>query len=180
MLHHVDGIGNPCDPSTGNKYQQETDYTGDKIGISFIRHYNSGLRLVNNGMGFGWTHQSIAKIDVSAGIIIIRQSDGRGETFSFSNGLWQSDVDSYLSLAQGSNGYTLQNDQGTSEHYDLSGHLISQTDLVGKQTLYSYNNSGFVETVTGPFGHVLSFAYNTSGRLLETVTTPDNQVYHYE
>jgi YD repeat-containing protein len=172
-------IGNPCDPSSGNKYQQETDYVGSNTGLSFIRYYNSGLSRDNNGMGYGWTHQWGGKLEITNTKITVRQSDGRGESFSLVNSLWQSDPDSHLTLTQDNNGYILQNEQGTSEYYDLAGHLISQTDRVGKQTLYSYDSNGFVETVTGPFGHVLSFAYNTSN-LLETITTPDNQVYRYE
>ena len=174
-----DGVGNPCDPSSGNKYQKETDYSASNTGLNFLRHYNSGLSNVNNGLGYGWVHHWGTRLDITGSKITIRQSDGRGESFTLVNGLWQSDADSHLSLTSDTNGYTLQNDQGSSESFDLEGHIISQTDQYGKQTQYTYNNLGLVDTVTSPFGHQLSFTYNAN-KLLDTLTTPDHLIYHYE
>ena len=42
----------------------------------------------------------------------------------------------------------------------------------------SYNNAGQLATVTGPFGHELSFTYNTSGQL-STMTAPGSLLFTY-
>ena len=172
-------FGNPCNASIGNKYQKEIDYTANNTGLSIVRNYNSGLSSVNKGLGFGWTHQGTTQLEITASTITLRQADGRGESFSLVNSLWQADADSHFTLTQDVSGYTLQSDQGSSERYALAGQLTSQTDLVGKQTLYTYNSNGFIETVTAPYGHTLSYAYN-SNNLLETISTPENQVYRYQ
>ena len=125
------GVGNPCDPSTGNKYQQEIDIPGEATGLSLIRHYNSGLRDVDSGFGYGWTHQLAPSLEVSASLIVVHQADGRAEAFRKIEDHWQGDSDTQLSLSQDSTGFILRTDQGHSERYDLTGHLLSQTELTG-------------------------------------------------
>ncbi len=173
------GIGNPCNPSTGNKYQKETDYAGNNSQLSFTRHYNSGLATVDSGMGYGWVHQWAANIDVSSSKIFIQQTDGRGEPFTKTNNLWQGDTDTRLALTQDSIGYILSNDNGTVERYDLNGNLLSKTDLTGKQTQYQYNAADQLITVLSPFGHSLQFSYNTDERI-ESVVTPKGEIYQYQ
>ena len=172
-------IGNPCDPSTGNKYQRETDYSGSHTGLSFIRHYNSGLRAVDSGLGYGWTHQLIPSLEVSANLIVVHQADGRAESFALTDGVWQGDADTYLALTQGSTGFTLVTDQGVTERYDFEGRILSQTNLVNRQTDYSYNSNNLIDTIAGPFGHTLSFTYDANKRIV-TMTDPDAGVYQYQ
>ncbi|MCK4840356.1 MAG: RHS repeat protein [Methylococcales bacterium] len=172
-------FGNPCNASNGNKYQKETDYTGNNTQLSFIRHYNSGLGAVDNGIGYGWVHQWAAKLDISSNKITIQQSDGRGESFVLQNNLWQGDADTQLALVQDSTGYTLSNKIGTVERYDLNGNLLTKTDLTGKQTQYSYNAEQQLITLTSPFGHSLQFNYNADKRI-ESVITPKGEIYQYQ
>ncbi len=52
------GEGNPCIPSSGNKYQVETDYKSSLThGIEFRRYYNSqGANKTGMNVAFGWRH----------------------------------------------------------------------------------------------------------------------------
>lgn len=47
------GVGNPCNAGTGNKYQAETDFS--VAGLTLTRHYNSfdAQELRDNGFGIG-------------------------------------------------------------------------------------------------------------------------------
>ncbi|MBD3813785.1 MAG: RHS repeat protein [Betaproteobacteria bacterium] len=94
------------------------------------------------------------------------------------NGVWQGDADSKLQLTQDATGYTLQRQDGSSDRYDLQGHLLSETSRAGRTTTYTYDSSNHVATVTGPFGHVLSFTYDSSGRLA-SLTDPAGLVTRY-
>jgi YD repeat-containing protein len=48
------GVGNPCNPSTGNKFQVEQDYDGV---LKFDRYYNSLTRWqAERALPTGWTH----------------------------------------------------------------------------------------------------------------------------
>jgi len=100
-------IGNPCNPATGNKYQREIDYSGAATGLSFVRHYNSQLGHVDQGLGYGWTHRFAPSLQVSPSQVVVHQSDGRAESFHRVNGTWQGDADSHLQLTRDGSGYAL-------------------------------------------------------------------------
>ncbi len=172
-------FGNPCNASNGNKYQLETDYNGANTGLTFNRHYNSGSSSVDSGLGFGWTHQLASALEVSNNQITIHQADGRSEVFSGSSGIWQGDADTHLVLTEDSTGFTLVSDAGITERYDLTGNLLNQNDLVGRQTTYTYNSNNQIDTITGPYGHTLSFTYNANNRI-DILTDPDGQQYRYQ
>ncbi|OAH97910.1 hypothetical protein A1353_22385 [Methylomonas methanica] len=174
-----DKVGNPCDASTGNKYQAETDFENDAVGLGFTRHYNSGAFSVNGPLGFGWSHQLAPSLEILTGKIFIHQADGRAEWFTSSNGLWQGDADSRLRLAQDSNGYTLTDQQGNNERYNADGRILSRTELNSRTTSYSYDSNQRLAAVTGPFGHSLQLAYDTANRI-SSVTYPDGLYSQYQ
>ncbi|OQW79871.1 MAG: hypothetical protein BVN35_00350 [Proteobacteria bacterium ST_bin11] len=172
-------VGNPCDPSTGNKYQAETDFENDGIDLGFTRHYNSGAFDVTGPLGYGWSHQLAPSLEILTGKIFIHQADGRAEWFVFSNGLWQGDADSLLSLTQGTSGFALTDQLGVVEHYDTTGRIVSRAELNGRTTSYSYDNNQRLASVTGPFGHSLQLAYDNSDRI-SSVTYPDDLSSRYQ
>jgi YD repeat-containing protein len=174
-----DKVGNPCDASTGNKYQAETDFENNTIGLSVIRHYNSGASNVNGASGFGWSHQLAPSLEILTGKIFIHQADGRAEWFTVSNSLWQGDADSLLRLTQDASGYTLADQLGAVERYDTAGRIVSRTEANGRTTTYGYDSSQRLATVTGPFGHSLQLAYDTANRI-SSVTYPDGLISQYQ
>ena len=65
--------------------------------------------------------------------------------------------------------------------YDNRGRLssVTQSDGVETRTLtLSYNQQGFLASITDPLGRVLSYAYDGAGRLTHK-TLPDNRVIQY-
>lgn len=144
--------GNPCNAANGNKYQQEIDYDGGN-GLRFVRHYNSGYSRVNRRLGYGWSYTGSAKLSVEGDTATLRQDDGRGESFSRVNGVWQSDADSRLRLTEVSGGYSITDGQGQMERYNSDGLLISRTDRHGNTTTFQYTlyNPIVLSSITGPF-----------------------------
>ncbi len=172
------GIGNPCNPATGNKYQVEEDYrSGDGL-LNFTRHYNSQFD-ADIGLGFGWTSTFHKRLEVSGSNLKVRQATGRDEPFTCSGlGHCTGDPDTKLLLSQDTAGYRLTLGDGAAERYDTNGRLLSETDRSGNTTSYSYDATGHLQSVTGPFGHRLTFAYDTNGHLI-TMTDPADGLYQY-
>ena len=182
----ADARGNPCSTSTGNKHQREDDYTGPNL--PFVRFYNS-LFTADVGIGYGWMtpyHKRLAigGLAIAGGAIgervALLRSDGAGEEFKQqANGSFLGDADSEFTLVKTSDSYTLTDREGNAETYDERGLILSEADAAGNTTSYSYNTDEKLETVTGPFGHQLSFTYNATSKRVETVTLPDGQVLQF-
>ena len=74
--------GNPIFAGTGNKYQREVDYAGPGL-LSFVRHYNSGLKT--------WVHNYMMRVQVSGTTAIAIRPDGKTLVFTGSGvGAWVS------------------------------------------------------------------------------------------
>ncbi len=183
------GIGNPCNPSNGNKYQRENDYEGGQNGLSVTRYYNS-LSTWGLDIGKGWSTLSSTRLQflaptydnqpVATGTTIrLWREDGRGEKFTKSiDGTWVGDAETNISLAEEATTYNLTLPQGERERYDQNGKLLSKTDAAGQVTTYNHDTNGRLASVTGSYGHKLTFAYNTSNHIA-TITDPDNKVIEY-
>ncbi len=74
--------------------------------------------------------------------------------------------------------YTLSRQDGSVEHYDANGRLVSETDRNNRITSYGYNGAGQLTSVTGPFGHTLAVGYDGNGRI-SSITDPAGGVYSY-
>ena len=74
------GVGNPCNPATGNKFQSETDFAGN--GLSFTRSYNSRNHLVDIGLGKAWRSSYHKSLAVSTDALTQISGIGRGEAWS--------------------------------------------------------------------------------------------------
>jgi len=167
--------GNPCNPAIGNKYQAEEDYRSGEGNLIYNRSYNS-LAYQEIGLGFNWISLFHKRLEISGSQTQVRRADGRGEPFTCpASGTCQGDSDTQLLLTKGTSGYTLILRDNSTERYDLSGKLISETDSNDRVTNYSYDTNGRLSTVTGPFGHTLAFDYDSSNRIA-TLTSPTSQV----
>jgi YD repeat-containing protein len=173
------GVGNPCHPATGNKYQAEQDYVTNESNVFVVRYYNSLLNK-DLGFGFGWTTSFYKRLDVATSGLTIRRADGRGEPFvcPSSTGACSGDIDTTLALAKDTAAYTLTHRDKTTERYDLTGKLLSETSPSGQTSTYGYDGNGRLSTVAAPFGHTLTFGYDGSGHVA-TVTDPTGQVIGY-
>ena len=176
---NAEGVGNPCNPATGNKYQREVDYLNAGTGLAVIRSYNSQTK-VNTGFGVGWSGLVKSRLEIGlGGYVVLRESDGRGQAFSCpSSGPCQSDADTDDLLSMSATEATLSRLDGSSRSYDTLGRLLTETDSSGRSTQFTYNTSNQLETVTGPYGHSLTYAYHADGHL-QSVTDDTNQAVSY-
>jgi RHS repeat-associated protein len=61
--------------------------------------------------------------------------------------------------------------------YDVRGRVkvVTQgTGIASRTTNFTYNNAGFLETITDPLGRMMRFNYDAAGRVIEQIT-PDNR-----
>ena len=186
--------GNPCNPGSGNKYQIERDYSSTDGSFTLTRTYNSlantfdyattNSYLVNrdSGFGVGWTFKPQLEINNYPGTtnpayIRARRADGRAHMFSVATGVWTTTANNTDRLTQDGTGYTLNKNEGSVERYNLGGQILSVTDRSGKLTQYSYDASGMLTGITGPFGHTLTFTY--SGNHIATLSDPAGRITSY-
>lgn len=174
-------VGNPCNPGSGNKFQQDIDIDGSGAALGLVRSYNS-LKKTDVGFGVGWTSSAHMRLELQDSITVARRSDGSAEPFGCSGtGVCESDPDAKSLLNQDASGYTLQRWDGSQERYDLSGKLIESIDKAGTVTAYNYGTDGKLDTITGPYGHSLTFAYHPDGHVASVTDELSNAVsYSYD
>ncbi len=197
------GVGNPVNPSYGNKYQEETDYASSGLSpLRFSRTYNSKGDVQPTALGLRWRSsydRSLSEIvGTTAPGIWLSRPDGRGLYFTLKkNGVpvplvpydsaaeWTSDADisdRLTRLVDGS-GNTL----GWSYHiaaseevetYDSTGRLTNIVSRSGVALSLAYNPQGKLSVVTDTFGRQLTLAYDGSG-YLQSMVDPSGATYLY-
>jgi RHS repeat-associated protein len=200
---------NPINGTTGNKSQEEPDYSnGASFPLRLDRYYNSestvfGVAGTNYVGGFGprWTNTFERSIKQVGSTAYARRQDGRVIYFAQSGSNWLADSGTVLHLEKIANGWLLHNEQNVTEEYDASGRLTalealpghrqnlnyvndrlaSVSDSFGRSLTFGYNDTGRVQSVTGPDNGITNYAYDAAGNLA-SVTYPDgkSRVYHYE
>lgn len=192
-------VGNPINPSIGNKFELVKDYVDDfkSTGLSFERIYNSTSLYVSHGIGWGWTHLFSARLTLSPSkkIVSVARSDGKILLFKFLNGTWLPDTDindRLLQLVDASGvitgwRYIVAHDN-SSELYDTAGRLLSITDRAGQIKTLTYSDAttpltvapsaGLLIRVTDALGRQLNFVYATAGRIIK-MTDPAGGIFTY-
>ena len=187
----------PINTSTGNKYEQETDYGAPNEWLTFRRFYNSISGVVSTTLGTSWRHSFDRSLQfLSAASINVFRPDGRFEQFTRqSDGGWKPDADIADRLSEQDDvsghptGYSVFVAAARqTEQYSSTGLLLSITDQSGAVTTLGYSTAStpasiapvpnLLLTVTDPNSRVLSFTYN-SNRRLQTVIQPDGGVLTY-
>jgi len=174
-------VGNPCDPSIGNKFAGENDYVGiGSFPLTFARFYNSRSAT----LGGLWTH-TFDRYIVSSGAnsVAALRPDGKTFIFTFTDPSWIPDGDVTDKLEPLANGWKLTASDGdVVEVYGTNGRLTSLSNRAGlTQTLSYFNappNQGKLQQVTDSFGRTLTFAYNAAN-LLVSMTDPAGGVYQF-
>lgn len=181
-------VGNPCDPSTGNKFQIEDDYLGSgPFPLRFSRIYNSQAGAAGSNLGFNWRHNYSAFValhQVQGGLstVYARRADGRTIHFTLQGSTWLPDADVTERLEQLPDGWKLTTNQDEVETYDTSGKLISFVNRAGLTQTFTYYTTGvltgFLQSVTDPFGRNLTLTYDTQLRI-SRMTDPTGADYLY-
>jgi YD repeat-containing protein len=191
------GVGKPCDAATGNERYTVTDYTGTgPFPLTFTRTtYNS--KISSNGrMGFNWVsnygdpaaiNSLTLNVQATPNIVSVPRPNGEYVFFQLLNGVWTPNADNTDTLTQTANGWIYAQSDGTTETYDnvanslgnSTGRLLSIANRTGvTHTLSRDPITGYLRAVTDPFGHSLTFTYDTKGRL-STMTDPVSGITTY-
>ena len=174
---NADMVGNPINSGLGNKTQREVDIQGGNGVPGFVRTYNSLQTRDLATIGVGWTHNWARRLERTGNTISVLRSDGSSQNFSFSGtgyGQWTGDPDTKFMLVSTASGYVLSLQDGTVETYDRMGLLNSVTEANGLTTTID-QSQGVITTVTGPFGHKLTFGWS-AGRLVSVQDANGNVV----
>ena len=173
--------GNPINAGTGNKYQTETDFIGGPAtGLSLTRAYNS-LDAASSAFGSKWhsTWHRGAIAAAGGSTVTVTRADGRQELFTKNGaGAYVADADVTSVLSAQPTGWKLVTADDTVENYTSAGLLSSVVTRTGLVTSLAYDASNRLITVTGPFGHKLTFIYDGSNRVSQ-MTAPGGGVYNY-
>jgi YD repeat-containing protein len=177
--------GNPINPATGNKLQEETDYVAQgPHALRFVRYYNS---FSNNGLyggfGAGWTHTYSRRVLADGtSMVVSKREDGRSLRFTLSGSVYvpdSSSVEKLERITTPSLGWKLTNAQDQIEEYDDSGKLLSITDRAGLVQTLTYGTNGKVATVTDPYGQTLTFTWGNGLRITSIVAPSGTITYAY-
>jgi len=197
---HIPYVGDPINPSMGNKYLQETDYQGSPW-LTFRRYYNSSLLVTSfTGLGEQWSHSFSGSLAISgspASSIVMFRPDGQQEVFTKANGLWTGSAGTTLAdtLTETDNAQGVATSYtafiGTLRHtetYNATGLLQAVTDESDQGITLAYSTTstpvsvapgaGLLLTVTDPEGRQLNFTYNSSGTVHQ-IRQPDSGTLTY-
>jgi len=200
------GVGNPCDPATGNKYLSDVDYVGSgPFPLIFERFYNS-LSTPYSPLGKNWRHSydRSMQFDSTPGLFAtIFRPDGKSFTFRLVGSQWLPDSDVPTKLEQVGASWQFTNEQEEVESYDSNGRLTaisnragvpltlqyypsgandgrlqSVTDAFGRSLIFQYDSQGYLSRITGPDNHDIQYSYYTNG-FLKDVTYQDGKTKQY-
>jgi YD repeat-containing protein len=181
-------VGNPCDPSTGNKIQVEVDYLGNgPFPLRFERAYNSLDVPEPEGtaapMGLNWRagfdRRVVPFSAAGSSWAALCRGDGRQLLLRRAGAGWQGDPDSTLSLAgMPTEEWTVRNEHDEIERYSRSGRLLSITNRAGLTQTLIYDSLERPVTLRDAFGRSLTFTYDAAGRIA-SMTDPAGGVTHY-
>ncbi|MCL4851098.1 MAG: hypothetical protein KJZ78_06910, partial [Bryobacteraceae bacterium] len=176
--------GNPCDASTGDKSQVEVDYQSPELG--FTRYYHSFLQLGHAGLGIGWTHTYSTRLVLTGGgtkvpRAILEASGYTQPLTSVATGVYVSITGSGDQVRAGSgNLWTVFRASGGRDTFDSSGRLLERESSSGLVETLNYASDGLLESVEGPFGHSLTFNYDSIRYRIVSIVDFANASISYE
>lgn len=160
--------GDPVAVATGEFAYSATDLrlSGKSFPLEFTRNYNA-MDEADSGLGPGWSHAGlIAVFEQESGDVLIRRPDGRqdlftkaGETYTPPTGVHDDMV------KEGDGTFQVTTPDQTVYDFDETGRIASITDDHGQETVYGYNSSGRLQTITDPSGQQLSFGYDSTNHI---------------
>ncbi|ALN90777.1 RHS Repeat family protein [Lysobacter gummosus] len=161
-------VGNPCDPTTGDKSEPAPDF--DLGWIAFDRHYHSMASAGRSGFGDGWTHSHNIQLAVGTDPMDPNQtlrvglveSDGSQISFTAVSSAYEADDGSGdRVVADGTDWLLYRSDRVL--RFNPSGRLIEQRFEDGSSLSYSYDASRRLATITHSNGRSLVFEYSAGG-----------------
>ncbi len=166
--------GDPVSITDGNfSYNHRDIYIPGGMPLSITRYYNS-----NDGwegpFGHGWSFMPFASaVEVMKGAethVIIRLGNGfRLQYKSNEDGSFSPPTGWSYQLSKNPSGYALNMGGGTVYSFDLTGKLLSITNKSSSQLSFSYDNAGKVTKISDINDRTLSFAYGANNKVRSIV-----------
>ena len=159
-------VGNPCDATTGNKSQPESDL--DLGWIQFVRHFNSMTSTPAGGFGPNWTHSHnlvlAMGVDTSgfppSNLFKLGLIDSNGTQIAFTrigNDYEAADGSGDRAVQQGSNWLLYRGDEVLT--FDGNGRLQQRAFENGTTLSYQHDAQGRLLSITHSSGRSLQFHY---------------------
>ena len=149
--------------------------------LRFVRYYNGlAANTIATTLGGNWRSNFDRYIQLTSSTsVLVERPDGQQLTFALTNGIWTPDTDVDITLTDSGATWILTDHADNVETYTSTNGLVANLNSIESRNGYTqtltYNPSKQVAAVTS-YGRALSFAYNGSTGLLQSVTTPDNLV----
>jgi RHS repeat-associated protein len=134
--------------------------------LEFVRAYTSGSSS-DTGLGPGWSQTGLASVtELESGAAMVLRQDGRQDLFfKTGEGIYQAPSGVTDTLAKVEGTFQLTTLAHSIYRFDSSGRVASITDDHGLKTTYGYNAEGRLATITDPSGQTLTFSYNGSNHI---------------
>ena len=135
------------------------------VKLEFVRTYGSGSS-ADAGLGPGWSQTGLASVtELESGEVLVVRQDGRQDLFQKTESGYAppSGVTDVLVKNEGT--FRLTTLENTVYRFDASGRIASITDDHGLKTTYAYDTNGRLSTITDPSGQTLTFSYNASNHI---------------
>ena len=161
-------IGNPCDPTTGDKMQPEEDF--DLGWVSFTRYFHSMTSTPMGGFGDNWTHSHNLRLTagkdpnswddtIYVGLI---EADGSQISFTQVGDAYESDDGKGDRAVKDGQQWRLYRGDRVLR-FDAEGRLLEQQFDDGTSLTYGYDAKQRLATITHSTGRSLVLAYAGDG-----------------
>jgi RHS repeat-associated protein len=136
--------GDPISLYNGKLFLRETDLEIDGVyPIRMVRRYDNHARY-DSPLGYGWAFTYDKRLyKYPDNSVIVRRDCGVRDRYVFQGGAYQPPLDRHTTLVEEVDGsFTLTQQNGSKEFYDLDGKLTALQDRQGNRLEMSYDPSG--------------------------------------
>jgi len=171
--------GDPVSLATGDLSYSHRDLLltnkGD-VPLELTRSYSSGSA-ADTGLGPGWSQTGLASAtELATGAVLILRQDGRQDLFLKTESGYKAPSGVTATLAKVEGTVQLKTLENTVYRFDTSGRIASITDDHGLKTTYGYDANGRLATITDPSAQTLAFSYNASNHITSVKDSTSREV----
>jgi RHS repeat-associated protein len=150
---------------------------GTDTPLEFVRSYNSG-DLSDTGLGPGWSQSGLMSASELENLdVLIQRSDSRQDVFTEDTGIYEPPSGVSDTLIKNRDGtFTLTALDRTIYTFDSTGRIATITDDHGLVTRYGYDGNGRLATITDPSSQTLTFSYNASSHITKVADSTRREV----
>ncbi|PDV97132.1 DUF6531 domain-containing protein [Candidatus Chloroploca asiatica] len=166
---HQRYVSDPVNTANGNYIYSRTDVSipTRSFPLVFTRAYNSAAVDTSGPLGAGWTHNYNMFVATSTqdSAATVTYGDGRTARFTWDGTAYIPPPSIFATLTQSGGLFTLTEKDQTVYAFDASGRLATITDRNGNVTTLGYTGQNLT-SITAPDGRALALSYNASGQLI--------------